>query len=105
MTKRDKYLRKTYGVTEKEYKAKLKAQGGRCALCPKKQKDLTYSLHQDHNHKTGVNRGLLCYRCNKFIVGRHNLETATKLYNYMVQHESLMPEPQRLDPITSPIPD
>ena len=72
-TARDLYLRRTYGITEAEYKLILDAQGGVCWIChkpPKKRR-----LHVDHEHvkkdkkadpklkRTRV-RGLLCWGCN-----------------------------------------
>lgn len=81
MTVRDRYLRRTYGVTESWYNRQLKKQKGVCWFCGRSPK--TRRLHVDHNHKTGRVRGLLCYFCNRRVVGRHNLQTATKLYEYM----------------------
>jgi hypothetical protein len=60
---RDARLRRVFGLCAEEYEAMLAKQGGRCALCkriPRKGR----SLHVDHNHTTGVVRGLLCFRCN-----------------------------------------
>jgi len=59
----------------------LKAQGGGCAMCGKPPKNRR--LHIDHDHKTKIIRGLLCYYCNRQLVGRHTLETATKLVIYL----------------------
>jgi hypothetical protein len=64
---RDLRLRRTYGLTLKQWKAMIKAQGGVCAICKKKP---PYRLHTDHNHKTGVVRGGLCIRCNHRLLGR-----------------------------------
>lgn len=47
-----------------EYKAKVVAQGGVCAICF----GVNISgirLSVDHNHETGVIRGLLCDNCNR----------------------------------------
>lgn len=46
-----------------------------CEICgnpPKKR-----ALHRDHDHKTGKPRGLLCFTCNRFILGKY--ATAAKL--------------------------
>lgn len=54
-------LRNKYGITEAQYSALYDAQGGRCAVCgciPNER------LAVDHDHETGVVRGLLCRRCN-----------------------------------------
>ena len=50
-------------VTDDEYEGMLAEQGGVCAICgnPPKVK----RLHVDHDHATGVIRGLLCHRCNR----------------------------------------
>ncbi len=87
MTSRDKYLRKKYGITEAQYNAQLKAQGDCCALCRKHKSNFSYSLHQDHNHKTKKNRGIVCYYCNKFRIGRHDLTSAEAIYAYMVEFD------------------
>ncbi len=86
-TKRDKYLTAKYGITEAQYIAQLKSQGDACALCGKHKSEFSYNLHQDHNHKTKKNRGIVCYFCNKFRIGRHDFASAEALYDYMVRFE------------------
>lgn len=51
------------GIDDDLYESLLASQDGHCALCPTKPK--TRRLHVDHNHRTGMVRGLLCYRCNR----------------------------------------
>jgi len=52
-----------YGLTQTDYLALRKKQGGKCAICGKKQ----WKLVVDHSHKTGKIRGLLCGRCNHLL--------------------------------------
>lgn len=62
-----------YGLTEERYFEILSEQGGHCAICPrtdgrKKQKTCTptkFHFAVDHDHATGVTRGLLCDTCNR----------------------------------------
>lgn len=58
---------KRVGWTEEMYDARLKKQGGACALCREPEARGT-RLSIDHDHITGVGRGLLCRSCN-LIVG------------------------------------
>ncbi|TQF03959.1 hypothetical protein E6W39_19095 [Kitasatospora acidiphila] len=51
----------TYGLKAGEYDALLAAQGGGCAICRGVRR---YRLAVDHNHRTGLVRGLLCNMCN-----------------------------------------
>lgn len=60
------------------------AQNGKCAICQKPESHFRMRLAVDHNHKTGQVRGLLCYRCNKFVVGRNTYETALSLLQYLL---------------------
>lgn len=61
---RDLYYRRTYGLSADEVDAMLDAQGGGCAICGAVPKRLA-SLHVDHDHDTGVVRGILCLGCNQ----------------------------------------
>ena len=58
-----------YKVTPEVVAAKLAEQGGRCAICPAQLSATLESLKRretriDHDHVTGVFRGVLCHRCN-----------------------------------------
>ena len=69
------------GVTDEEYARLLAAQGGHCALCPNTPK--TRRLHVDHDHTTGRVRGLLCFRCNKFLPSWVTREWALRVAEYV----------------------
>jgi hypothetical protein len=56
-----------YNITTAEYEEILALQGGVCAICKKPPKDGGKSLAIDHDHKTGLIRGLLCWACNSFL--------------------------------------
>lgn len=68
---RDLYLQRTYGITSAEYDELLEAQDGHCAVCPKKPTKKR-RLAVDHDHRTGVVRGLLCTNCNYKLLGRRD---------------------------------
>lgn len=84
---KDRYLQRKYGITLAEYNNKRLLQNEACALCLRHESNFKNGLATDHNHKSGVVRGLLCYSCNKYKVGRNNLETVTKLMQYMQKYE------------------
>lgn len=71
LTPRDAYLRRTYGITEADYLALLKHQGGGCAICSRKPAP-GKNLHVDHDHRSGLVRGLLCLTCNHDLLGRRD---------------------------------
>lgn len=74
---------KTYGLEAGDYDRLLALQGGRCAICRARPK--TKRLAVDHDHKTGVVRGLLCSRCNHDLMGSawDSMAMATALWHYM----------------------
>jgi len=72
LSKRDRYLRNKYGITEAIYKKMLEVCSGCCWICKRKPKN--GPLNVDHDHKTGQVRGLLCFFCNKFMIGRRRRE-------------------------------
>ena len=83
---RNKYLIRKYGITLKQYNTKLKEQNYCCEVCGKHKNNFKKSLHVDHDHKTGQVRGLLCYYCNRRIIGRHTLDSATRVYQYLLKY-------------------
>lgn len=70
-----------HGLTESDYELMLAAQGSVCAVCglPESQQSktgVTFRLSIDHNHATGLVRGLLCGGCNTAI-GKFREDPAT----------------------------
>ncbi len=60
---RKSHLKRKYGLTVEQYDEMLEAQGGGCAICGRLPRG-DIALHVDHDHETGVIRGLLCFTCN-----------------------------------------
>lgn len=60
------YLQRTYNITLEEWEAVLAFQGGVCAICGNPPK--TKALHTEHDHSTGLVRGLACFFCNAQIL-------------------------------------
>lgn len=67
---RDLYLQRTYDITSAEYDAILAHQGGVCATCRKPPRKKRHAV--DHDHRTGLVRGLLCHACNFKLLGRRD---------------------------------
>jgi len=67
---KDNYLKKNLrrsltaaGITLEQYESILAAQDGLCAICGNPPNGQG-RLHIDHDHETGMARGLLCSNCN-----------------------------------------
>ena len=83
LSNRDRYLRRTYNITEAEYNVIFKYQHSRCGACGKKKDEFTSHLAVDHDHRTGLVRGLLCYYCNRWVIGKHRPEKIIGAANYL----------------------
>jgi len=57
--------RRLYNITPEEYEKILKFQNGKCAICKRPRNSKQNRLAVDHCHRSGLIRGLLCWRCNK----------------------------------------
>lgn len=71
-----------YGLTPEGYERILAAQGGKCAICrrlPKPGKN----FNVDHDHKTDAVRGLLCFFCNRILLGRRREDAGLHLAAYL----------------------
>jgi Recombination endonuclease VII len=53
------HLKKKYGIGAAEVDRLTQEQGGLCAVCRSRP-----ATQVDHDHKTGVVRGILCLYCN-----------------------------------------
>lgn len=65
-----------YGITPNQWDKMFDMQKGECPICLRpisRPGNLSgrRAASVDHDHKTKRVRGLLCYRCNRFTIGRH----------------------------------
>lgn len=76
-------LKRLYGLTMAEYNELFISQNSKCAIClrvPSENK----LLHVDHDHQTGVVRGLLCQQCNHAIgLLQENPDVIQRALNYL----------------------
>lgn len=77
-------LETSYGISLEEFNLRVRKQNNLCGIC---REPMTLP-HVDHNHETGKNRDLLCFRCNiglgYFKDSPARLEAAI---NYLNRHE------------------
>src|SRR5216683_2795115 len=68
------YFPKPAPLSNEDYESLLYYQGGGCAICGRAPSP-GRRFARDHDHHTGIFRGLLCYICNNRLLGR-GLESA-----------------------------
>lgn len=79
-------LEYNYRVSEEDYQTLLELQNSRCAGCNKHQADMKRKFVVDHDHATGMVRGLLCYGCNAILgQAKDNVQTLRTLAQYVEQ--------------------
>lgn len=80
------HVHRNYGLTQEQYNEMLNAQGGRCAICGSSDHG-SKNWHVDHDHETGVVRGILCQGCNHALGGvKDNPDTGIALAKYLWKH-------------------
>jgi hypothetical protein len=73
-----------YGLTEDDYQRMLEAQGGRCFVCGNRPRKVRLAI--DHDHETGMIRGLLCpvSRCNEVLgMYKDNVDVFRRFVAYL----------------------
>jgi hypothetical protein len=68
---RHKRILRKYGLTEEQWQIIANAQRNRCAICIKPFSRARLAC-VDHDHETGLVRGLLCTACNYAVGERHD---------------------------------
>ncbi|ASW31318.1 endonuclease VII [Mycobacterium phage Fred313] len=73
-----------YNITAEEYWAIYEFQGGRCYGC-RRANGKRKRLSVDHDHETGIVRGLLCTACNRNVLGhlRDDPEAFQRFIDYL----------------------
>lgn len=84
----DADYKKRYGLVQSQWDALFSSQGNACATCKSPDPGLQ-AWHTDHDHKTGVVRGILCFRCNIALgmIG-DDLDGATQMMNNFISYLS-----------------
>ena len=68
----------------------LAIQEGRCAICGISLEDR--QIHVDHDHKTGLVRGLLCWHCNRFRVSQNRSDNIRQVNEYLLNPPAIQLE-------------
>lgn len=91
---RAKNLMYSYGITPVEYDKILEDQSGVCAICGE-QCSCRGRLAVDHDHRTGVVRGLLCNNCNRSLgLLKDSREVLLSAVAYLDKHrDAAAPQP------------
>lgn len=68
-SRKDGYQQKVYGITQAEKEQVVAAQDGGCICAPWTNYDGSgkRDLSTDHDHETGIIRGVLCKHCNDLL--------------------------------------
>jgi hypothetical protein len=78
---RERAYARDFGITVRQYEEILRIQGGTCAICglPPKHRRLAV----EHDHVTKRVRGLVCWNCNYFKIGRNTAASAERVLAYL----------------------
>ena len=75
-------LQKKYGITPEQYQKMFERQSGVCAICGRPPKKRKLAVEHAHDSSKRV-RGLCCWYCNHFLIGKNTLETIPKVFAYL----------------------
>lgn len=86
-TRKERYLKRVYNLSEIEYLNRLEKQNYKCLLCNSNfsgERTAPKAPVVDHCHTTGKVRGILCNECNRGLgYFRDNPEALTKAASYV----------------------
>lgn len=86
-----KNIKNSYNVEVDFIYKLLKEQNNKCIICNLKfnKKNYRTKFNVDHNHKTGVIRGLLCNNCN-FLLGqaKDDIDILNKAIRYLEREDA-----------------
>lgn len=74
LQRRKEHIKHKYNLSIEEYEELFRKQDGKCAICGTSENGSKINLDIDHDHLTGKIRGLLCNRCNRYLVALEDSE-------------------------------
>ncbi len=81
---KNSFLKRKYDITLDDYNKLFSNQKGACAICSVHQTKLRRPLDVDHDHVTGLVRGLLCSNCNTGLgLFKDNIITLSNVIRYL----------------------
>ena len=89
MSSRDSYLKRKFGITQRQWEEMYERQGGLCPICgrelhwPEIHGMNKRASPVDHDHKTGRVRGITCINCNRFKIAKNTADSAKRLVEYL----------------------
>lgn len=79
----EKRVQGVYGLPPGAYRKLYEFQDGKCAIC-RRATGASRRLSVDHDHRTGLVRGLLCRPCNDLLGHiRDDLDTVRLIHRYL----------------------
>lgn len=76
-------LKRYYGLTPEGYSTLLSEHGCKCVICSSGQ-----NLGVDHNHVTGMIRGILCSNCNRALgFAKDSIEVLSLMVSYLEERD------------------
>ncbi len=97
-TRRNRELKKNFGITLDQYKQLLALQNHHCPICAQKFEPDNYSYPVDHAHAgkhRGKIRAITHGECNRQVLGAHDDSTQLRAAADLIDHpltEWLVPE-------------
>lgn len=81
------HLLKRYDLSWPEYQVLVARSAGKCEVCTTELKPLkdreARLVHVDHDHVTGIVRGIICHRCNQRLAALDDTDWMSKAQAYL----------------------
>lgn len=86
----ERRLQQLYGITSEQYDVLFASQDCRCAICSTSTPSSKLGFMVDHDHSSGLVRGILCHQCNTLLgMSKDNPDTLRVAASYLERsHEA-----------------
>lgn len=81
-SRHEAHVQATYGLEPGEYKKLYDFQDGCCYIC-RRARGISKNLAVDHDHISGLPRGLCCTTCNRVLLGQYDRAALLRAVDYL----------------------